>query len=87
MDGYSIISFGLLVLGGVLSLCAWLFKRDSKNASASEWKGAINTKLDILIEGQKNMSGFAERITKVEEKASSAHKRIDEHLAAHDGRV
>lgn len=40
-------------------------------------RGIDDIKVDVRIQGQR-MDGFAERLTRVEESAKQAHKRIDE---------
>ncbi|WP_231888041.1 hypothetical protein [Paenibacillus glucanolyticus] len=40
-------------------------------------RGIDDIKVDVRIHGQR-MEGFAERLTRVEESAKQAHKRIDE---------
>lgn len=66
------------VIGCFIALAGWLTSRDKKISNDSEWKGVVNTKLDIILGIKDTISNHGERIVKVEESAKQAHLRIDE---------
>lgn len=83
-----IISILIAMVGCFVGLAGWLSKRDGKIATDAEWKGMINTKLDLIVGIKDDVkcletkiteveSGHGERIRAVEEVAKSAHKRLD----------
>lgn len=43
------ISIILAIVGAVIGVLGWLYKRDNKTDKDSEWKGQVNAKLDMLI--------------------------------------
>ena len=74
-------------IGCLVGLAGWLYNRDKRTSEDAEWRGQINAKLDELLKMKSDLSrmdikieGMLERIAKVEASASSAHKRLDEHL-------
>ena len=75
------------IIGCFLGLAGWLARRDNKNVSDATWKGEINGKLDAILginiridKVECKMEDATVKIAKLESKADSAHKRIDEHL-------
>lgn len=87
MDPNTIAMLGILgtIIGCFVGLAGWLSGRDKKIANDSEWKGVVNTKLDIILGVKdtvdcisKEVSGHGERLGKVEESAKQAHLRITE---------
>lgn len=84
----SSIDIGILValVGCFVGLAGWLAGRDKRISNDAEWRGSVNTKLDIIavgikgeVEGLKcTVTSHGERITATEESVASAHKRIDE---------
>lgn len=57
------IEIGLLctVLGAILALAGWLGNRDKKIANDSEWKGIVNTKLDLAIGIRKDFDALSKK--------------------------
>ena len=83
------IEIGALIagIGCLVGLAGWMYNRDKRTSEDAEWRGQINAKLDELLKMKSDLSrmdikieGMLERIAKVEASASSAHKRLDEHL-------
>lgn len=72
------IEIGLLctVLGAILALAGWLGNRDKKIANDSEWKGVVNTKLDLAIGIRKDFDALSK---KHDEDVSALDERIREH--------
>lgn len=70
--------------GCFVGLAGWLKGRDTKIAGDSEWKGAVNAKLDNILgirtdvdELDKIVQKHDREIGEVKASAASAHKRID----------
>jgi len=81
------IMFLIAIIGSFVGLAGWLAKRDSKTISDATWKGEINGKLDAILginlridKVECKMEDATVKIAKLESKAESAHKRMDEHL-------
>lgn len=77
----------IAIIGCFLSLAGWISKRDSKTISDAVWKGEINGKLDAILginmridKAECDLKIHGERIAKVESKADSAHRRLDDHI-------
>ena len=77
----------ITLIGCFCTLAAYLNSRDKKISNDGEWRGMINAKLDVIIGIDKRVEkveglvqNHGERLGKVESSASSAHKRIDEHV-------
>ncbi|MEF9892647.1 MAG: hypothetical protein RR738_04895 [Anaerorhabdus sp.] len=93
MDQNTSITLGLLfaIIGCFVGLAGWISNRDKKIANDSEFKGAVNAKLDVVlgikVEVKKiedDLKEITKKIVVVEESSKSAHKRIDEHITGHD---
>lgn len=81
------IMFLIAIIGCFVGLAGWLSKRDSKTISDATWKGEINGKLDAILginlridKVECKVEDSIIKIAKLESKADSAHKRMDEHL-------
>ena len=77
----------IALVGCLVGLAGWLYSRDRRTSEDAEWRGEVNAKLDELLKMKSDLSrmdvrieGILERLAKVEASASSAHKRLDEHL-------
>ncbi len=57
------VSMLIAIAGCFIGLAGWLSGRDKKIANDGEWKGSINTKLDILIESNKQINGILETLS------------------------
>ena len=74
------------IVGCFVGLAGWLSGMDKHITNDAEWRGSVNTKLDIIVVGIKGevedlkctVTGHGERITAVESSAKQAHHRIDE---------
>ncbi|MEG0359889.1 MAG: hypothetical protein RR598_11540 [Anaerorhabdus sp.] len=93
MEQNTSITLGLLfaIIGCFVGLAGWISNRDKKIANDSEFKGAVNAKLDVVlgikVEVKKiedDLKEITKKIVVVEESTKSAHKRIDEHITSHD---
>lgn len=82
---------GLLValVGCFVGLAGWLSGRDKKIANDAEWKGTVNTKLDIILASQRDtcsdvdklaikVEEHSNRLTAVEASLKSLHHRLTE---------
>lgn len=74
------------IIGMFVGLAGWLSKRDSKNMADAEWRGAINSKLDAILGIAPEVDALGRKvedhsiaIAKLEDKAKSAHERLDRH--------
>lgn len=81
------IMFLVTLIGCFLGLAGWLAKRDDKTVADATWKGEINGKLDAILginlridKVECKVEDSIIKIAKLESKADSAHKRMDEHL-------
>ncbi|MFV0551515.1 MAG: hypothetical protein ACK5L6_06315 [Anaerorhabdus sp.] len=93
MDQNTSITIGLLIaiVGCFVGLAGWISNRDKKIANDSEFKGAVNAKLDAVLgirtevkRIEDDLKEMNKKIVVVEESTKSAHKRIDEHITSHD---
>lgn len=62
------IEIGLLIaiIGCFVGLAGWLASRDKKLSNDSEWKGMVNTKLDLAIGIRQDHEELRARVTKLE---------------------
>lgn len=60
------IEIGLLIaiIGCFVGLAGWLAGRDKKLSKDSEWKGMVNTKLDLAIGIRQDHDELKETVTK-----------------------
>lgn len=60
------IEIGLLIaiIGCFVGLAGWLAGRDKKLSKDSEWKGMVNTKLDLAIGIRQDHDELKEMVTK-----------------------
>ena len=81
------ISIGLLIaiIGCFIGLAGWLKSRDGKIAADSEWKGTVNTKLDIAIGVRKDyeclkteVDTHGKEIVRLDQSTKALHHRLDE---------
>lgn len=93
MDQSTSITLGLIfaIVGCFVGLAGWISNRDKKIANDSEFKGAVNAKLDAVLgiktelkEIKDEFKEISKQVVLVETLTKSAHKRIDEHLSAHE---
>lgn len=77
------------LIGFFITVATYTKNRDKDMRSDAKEKAIVNTKLDTINGGveslrvdfkveQKERAALSERVTRVEESARSAHKRIDE---------
>lgn len=86
MDQSTSITLGLIfaIVGCFVGLAGWISNRDKKIANDSEFKGAVNAKLDAVLGIKTELKEISKQVVLVETLTKSAHKRIDEHLSAHE---
>ena len=73
------IEIGLLIamLGCFVGLAGWLASRDKKLSNDSEWKGMVNTKLDLAIGIRQDHEELRARVTKLEKYSTGMQHDID----------
>ena len=76
------IEIGLLItiIGGFIGVLGYLATRDKKIINDSEWRGTVNTKLDMIL-------GLKDDIKEVKQKLEEHSKNADEQLKDHEGRL
>lgn len=81
------IGLGVIIslVGCFVGLAGWLSGRDKRIMTDSEWRGVINTKLDIAIGIRNDVEALEKivqchdsRLTAVETEVSNVHYRITE---------
>lgn len=79
------VSTIIAIIGCFVGLAGWLSGRDKKLISDAQWKGSVDSKLDLIIgirsaiDDTKNMlNNHSERITVAEIKISRMQKNIDD---------
>ena len=60
----SLISVLIAVIGCFVGLAGWLAGRDKKLSQDSEWRGTVNTKLDLAIGIRKDHDELKETVSK-----------------------
>ena len=62
------IEVGILIalIGCFVGLAGWLSSRDKKLSNDSEWKGMVNTKLDLVLGIRQDHEELRVRVTKLE---------------------
>ena len=73
------VEIGLLIaiLGCFVGLAGWLSNRDKKLSTDSEWKGMVNTKLDLAIGIRQDHEELRQRVTKLEKHSMGMQHDID----------
>ena len=73
------IEIGLLIaiIGCFIGLAGWLSSRDKKLSTDSEWKGMVNTKLDLAIGIRQDHEELRGRVTKLEKQSAGMQHDID----------
>ena len=73
------IEIGLLIaiIGCFIGLAGWLSSRDKKLSTDSEWKGMVNTKLDLAIGIRQDHEELRQRVTKLEKYSAGMQHDID----------
>ena len=70
------LSLLLAVVGCFVGLAGWLTGRDKKLSNDSEWRGTVNTKLDLAIGIRKDHEDLRQRVTKVEKTSTGMQHDI-----------
>lgn len=85
------ISLLIAVIGCFMGLAGYLSNRDTKLNDSAEWRGRVDTKLDIAcairkdVEAHgKDIEDMKERLVAVEQSCKSAHHRLDRLEGYHD---
>lgn len=60
----SLISILIAIVGCFVGLAGWLSGRDKKLSKDSEWKGMVNTKLDLAIGIRQDHDELKETVSK-----------------------
>ena len=90
MNTNSEITFGLLFAGAafIFGLLAFLGSKETKNKKEGEWRGGVNTKLDMIVTGNDEMKKQVQYLT---EEMAKTHTRLsvleDQHNSNHRGRA
>lgn len=73
------VEIGLLIaiIGCFIGLAGWLSSRDKKLSTDSEWKGMVNTKLDLAIGIRQDHEELRQRVTKAEKQSAGMQHDID----------
>ena len=73
------VEIGLLIaiIGCFIGLAGWLSSRDKKLSTDSEWKGMVNTKLDLAIGIRQDHEELRQRVTKNEKQTAGMQHDID----------
>lgn len=78
------LSVLIAIVGCFVGLTGWLHSRDSRIIEDAEWKGIVNTKLDIAIGLRKDHEDLSskyndlnERVGRVEESVKAVDRRIN----------
>jgi SMC interacting uncharacterized protein involved in chromosome segregation len=73
------VEIGLLIaiIGCFIGLAGWLSSRDKKLSTDSEWKGTVNTKLDLAIGIRQDHEELRVRVTKNEKHSAGMQHDID----------
>jgi hypothetical protein len=71
------ISFLIAIVGCFVGLAGWISGRDKKIAGDAEWKGAVNTKLDLIIGINQTVVDHEKRLTECEQSAKSVYYRLE----------
>ncbi len=73
------IEIGLLIaiIGCFVGLAGWLSSRDKRLSTDSEWKGMVNTKLDLAIGIRQDHEELRARVTKLEKHSMGMQHDID----------
>lgn len=68
------VSILIAIAGCFVGLTGWLRSRDSKIIEDAEWKGTVNTKLDLVIGLRKDYSELSDKLNDLNERVG----RIEE---------
>ncbi|MDD4564755.1 MAG: hypothetical protein PHE79_04690 [Eubacteriales bacterium] len=86
MDWNTIVII-ITVIGCFVGLSGWLMAREGRISNDGEWRGTVNAKLDTILginakveKVEADLREHEGRLSKVEGSASSAHKRLDDHI-------
>lgn len=69
MDLVGYIGIIATIIGAIGTLYGLLSKRDTKIANDSEWKGTVNTKLDMIL-------GIRDTVSNIETQVNNHETRI-----------
>lgn len=68
------LSVLIAIAGCFVGLAGWLHSRDTKISEDAEWKGTVNTKLDLVIGLRKDYSDLSDKLNDLNERVG----RIEE---------
>lgn len=71
---FNTISFLIAIIGCFVGVAGWVSKRDSKTENEAEWRGSVNTKLNMIL-------GMKDELEEIKVTMSDHTIRI-EHLEA-----
>lgn len=79
------VSTIIAIIGCFVGLAGWLSGRDKKIISEAQWRGSVDSKLDLIIgirtdinNNKGTINNHSERITVAENKINALQKEIDE---------
>lgn len=79
------LSILIALVGCFVGLAGWLSGRDKRVSGDAEWRGSVNTRLDMVLGGvksdvehlEKDVQEHGRQIASVQENTKQAHRRID----------
>lgn len=84
---WNTIAIMITLIGCFIGLSTWLTARENRISNDGEWRGTVNAKLDTILginnkfeKVEDDIKDHEGRLCKVEGSASSAHKRLDDHI-------
>lgn len=84
MTSPELLGFLIGMVGCFVGLAGWLSGREKKISNDAEWRGVVNTKLDLMLgcrteiaDVKDEVNKHGERISMVERDVKSAHHRLD----------
>ena len=61
---FALLSILIAIVGMFVGLAGWLSGRDKKLSRDSEWKGMVNTKLDLAIGIRQDHNDLKDKVSK-----------------------
>lgn len=77
---WNTIAILITIIGCFLGLAGWLTTRDKKVSSDGEWKGTVNTKLDMILGITDRVGTVENDIRKLSDRTTKVETRLNAHL-------